>query len=118
MGRVAVEAELRMVDDGVDANDAQGCDVEPNETVDVLGGLEEDGAKEESRHDKPQPRSDELKRHHGHLARDGGDQHPSEHTIDNNGDGMPRDAPVVLAVVEHFGHEQNQDAHQQRLGGQ
>ena len=118
MGRVAVEAELGMVDDGVDAHDAEGCDVEPDELMDVLGALEEDGAKEEGRDDKPQPCQHELDGHHGHLARDGGDEHPGEHAVDDDGDGMSRDAPVELAVVEHFGHKQNQDAHQQGLGGQ
>ena len=118
VGRVAVETILGMVDDGVDAHDAQGSDVKPNELMDVFGILEEDGAKEEGRHHKPQPRHDELDGHQGHLARDGGDHHPGEHAVDDDGDGMPRDAPVVFAVVEHFGHKQNQDAHQQGLGGQ
>ena len=40
VGRVAVEAELGMVDDGVDAHDAQGSDVEPDELMDVFGILE------------------------------------------------------------------------------
>ena len=47
MGRIAVEAILRMVDDGVDAHDAERSDVEPNELVDVFGLLEQDSAQEE-----------------------------------------------------------------------
>ena len=41
VGRVAIEAELCVMDDGVDAYNTQGADIEPNEPMYVLWALEQ-----------------------------------------------------------------------------
>ena len=118
VGRVAIKAELCVVDDGVDTHDAEAGDVKPDEPIHVLRVLEQHGAQEERRDDEPQPGKDELDGYYRHFACDGSHHHPNKHAIDDDGDRMTRDALVVLAVIEHLGNEKQKDAHQQWLGWQ